>query len=362
MRRINSLKVFWIEKTIKVLVENCKCGSYISGAEVPIYSDTRKIQEVEDSTYIVEMEWIIMIVTKDIFSDDVEDEYIKKEAMNMIKDYEKKYSNLEDSPCIGVMYVRDNLWKKEIKPVVFVRETNTLFYETACGSGTCSVWLVESLKDKISKNIPIVQPSWSELNIEVEFNGFGFKKAFITGPAEQRRYWGIGTENTLSQIIELYKSVFSRAPYFEYFSDSEVKEVIYRTIEKSWEWRIKETLEWKVIAFLATLPFENTDEVSYDIKRNILWELWGKMKNFSYISELWVSDGMKKNSVWLDFISWLVRENKNFIIRINENNKETIELSKKLWFEMLKTQDSVYMKGISGESLEQKKVYLALIK
>ena len=51
-----------------------------------------------------------------------------------------------------------------IKPVVWVRDIATLFYETGCASGTTAVAIVEALKQKQNLNsLPILQPSGAPL-------------------------------------------------------------------------------------------------------------------------------------------------------------------------------------------------------
>ena len=54
----------------------------------------------------------------------------------------------------------------EISPVVFVRAINTLFYETACGSGTTAVGVYESAKRGEGIDINILQPSGNTINVK----------------------------------------------------------------------------------------------------------------------------------------------------------------------------------------------------
>ena len=48
----------------------------------------------------------------------------------------------------GVMFIERKNGKIILSPVVFVKEINTLFYETACGSGSVAVGIYESFKNK----------------------------------------------------------------------------------------------------------------------------------------------------------------------------------------------------------------------
>ena len=80
-----------------------------------------------------------------IESDNINEKYNKDE----LKKY--AYSILEELDLLkedaaGVIFV--NLLNKttiEIYPIVYVSKINTLFYETACGSGTTAVGIYESI-------------------------------------------------------------------------------------------------------------------------------------------------------------------------------------------------------------------------
>ncbi len=115
------------------------------------------------------------------------------EAGNINKEYSKealkqyafsilKKENLLSLDAAGVMFVNrlydDNI---EISPIVFVKAINTLFYETACGSGTTAVGIYESYKRKKGINVNILQPSGNRINVKTEVDDENIYNARISG-------------------------------------------------------------------------------------------------------------------------------------------------------------------------------------
>jgi len=45
---------------------------------------------------------------------------------------------------LGVMFLAPSEFGVRMRPVVLVRDIDTLFYETACGSGTTAIGLLEA--------------------------------------------------------------------------------------------------------------------------------------------------------------------------------------------------------------------------
>lgn len=88
-------------------------------------------------------------------------EELKEYAYNILKE-----NNLLKEDAAGVMFIEKKDNKVILSPVVFVKEINTLFYETACGSGSVAVGIYESFKNKDSVNIDILQPSGEIINVD----------------------------------------------------------------------------------------------------------------------------------------------------------------------------------------------------
>lgn len=72
----------------------------------------------------------------------------------------------------------------KINPIVWVRDIESLFYETACGSGTVATAIVLANKVKGNVSAEIVQPSGMSIRAEVESDGETVTRAVISGPVE----------------------------------------------------------------------------------------------------------------------------------------------------------------------------------
>lgn len=151
----------------------------LAWAQMPIYPDLQKITHTKEGFDIVEMEGITHVVVPDIYSYLSPGE-IKKRAFRLLQLLELNQS----VPASGVIFTQKTPQGFQIRPVVWVREIQTLFYETACGSGTTAVGLVEALKEKKSIEIPVLQPSGLPITISVSFDGKKFEEARVSGPIE----------------------------------------------------------------------------------------------------------------------------------------------------------------------------------
>ena len=178
--KIKDIRVFGIEKKLNVFLES-KLGKVISWTEMPIYTNPKNIKKIEENIYIVKMDWITHIVIENMSLSNLSIEEIKSKAMKKMEEFQEKYIDLKNIPCLGVIYIESNssLNKKIIKPIVFVRSINTIFYETACWSWTCAVWMVEALKKWKNINLDVLQPSWFIISVKVEYDWNNFWNAYI---------------------------------------------------------------------------------------------------------------------------------------------------------------------------------------
>jgi diaminopimelate epimerase len=175
--------------TIKVSgVENkLRAGVTSDGeayAEMPVYADPSKIRIDTDNpgNYYVEMEGITHYVdfnpTKIKGFTDAE---LEEEARSSLKE-----KNLMEGPAAGIIYTERQPDGLKITPVVYVRDIDTLFVETACGSGTAAVGLAlakETGNDVIE--VPIIQPTGVPINVSVNYNGQKFGYTQISGLVKQ---------------------------------------------------------------------------------------------------------------------------------------------------------------------------------
>ena len=89
-----------------------------------------------------------------------------------------------EEKAIGIMLLEKETEKIKINPIVWVKEINTVFYETACGSGSLGTAIYNYLKNK-DKKIELIQPSRYSINIELKENKSYIEKAIISGIVEE---------------------------------------------------------------------------------------------------------------------------------------------------------------------------------
>ena len=76
---------------------------------------------------------------------------------------------LTSQPAVGVSYYDTESERAEFS--VWVRDVNTVFDETACGSGTCAIGIAFATRARASRKLHITQPSGEKITVEVEFDG-----------------------------------------------------------------------------------------------------------------------------------------------------------------------------------------------
>lgn len=151
--------------------------SNTSFAQMPIFNSFNKVEQVSNNIWKVEIKGITHLITplKDWDADN-----LKLEGKKILK----KYDLLETSPAAGVMFYSE--LKKDsykIDPIVWVRDLKTLFYETACASGTTAFGLMLSKqKNKSIEDVKILQPSDQFLSVSIDMGEGEFKEAYIEGP------------------------------------------------------------------------------------------------------------------------------------------------------------------------------------
>ena len=101
---------------------------------------------------------------------------IKEQTRKIIHQY-----NLQDSEAVGVMYLETKDGKLKIHPVVWVNSIDTLFYETACGSGTTATAMVQAFCQKKSVSLSILQPSGFSIQANIDWKQGEIIKAVISG-------------------------------------------------------------------------------------------------------------------------------------------------------------------------------------
>jgi diaminopimelate epimerase len=93
---------------------------------------------------------------------------------------------LADFPAAGVMLVtRTERGDFILDPYVYVAETQTIYNETACGSGTAAVAMVEAFRRNQSiPSIKVLQPSGMNIEAKVGYRNKKFENVCISGGVE----------------------------------------------------------------------------------------------------------------------------------------------------------------------------------
>lgn len=159
-------------------------------SEIPLYSGKDFINAIDNGIYEIIMNGIkYIILEKDISKQYLLDKKnIKANAMNILKEYK-----IRDAEAIGVIFIEDVNEKIKIHPVVWVKSINTLFYETACGSGTTAVAILQAVKHNKSQNLDIIQPSNQIITAKIILNKGIIESACILG--------NIKTDNCARRIM-----------------------------------------------------------------------------------------------------------------------------------------------------------------
>ena len=82
-----------------------------------------------------------------------------------------------ESGCFGLLYLSDN----RMRPLVYVRDTDTLIWESSCASGTCAVAAALALRQKQTLSLELFQPGGS-LIAKATVNTDGLSSLTLDGP------------------------------------------------------------------------------------------------------------------------------------------------------------------------------------
>ena len=185
--------------TIKVsgVKEKLIAGVTESGegfSQMPVFSDASSIKADNHGNALVAMEGITHYV-------DFDADKIKGLTIEEVKEKARKQMTemrIDQELACGIIYVKKIKDQLSIHPIVYVRDADTLYYETACGSGTTALGLVLAKKEgRDIKELPIIQPSGLTIKVTVSFNGKTFTYAQIQSSI-QKIYEGKLTPQLLS--------------------------------------------------------------------------------------------------------------------------------------------------------------------
>lgn len=161
------LRVFGTNRILRAWID----GRKNVWAQMPLPS---KLQvDTVGKFQIVELEGITQVVAALPRSNNTPEE-LKRIGFSILK----RLKLITPVPATGVMFVSRKDKNIKIDPVVWVRDVKTLFYETACASGTTAVAVLEFLKEgKGRARFSVIQPSGKKLLAQVEKSNLNIQVA-----------------------------------------------------------------------------------------------------------------------------------------------------------------------------------------
>lgn len=150
-----------------------------------IYKNISDLIEVKNNITYVKIDGILIVV----FDEEKSKDYITKLreneeiAKNEIKQLMIKEIQTEEK-AIGIMLLEKVSSKIKINPVVWVKDIDTVFYETACGSGSLGTAIYNYYKNKDEK-LELIQPSGYSINIDLDVKAQYIESASISGIVEE---------------------------------------------------------------------------------------------------------------------------------------------------------------------------------
>ena len=145
--------------------------------EIPL-KNNKIVSKVDNKIYKVEFDDIIFLV----LLQDISKKYLleKSNIIDISKTFIKDYK-LTEEKAVGIIYLEDIGNSIKINPIVWVKEIDTCFYETACGSGSMAVCLTLAKLNRKNIEVDLVQPSNKVIKASVEYDGMNFSKSIISG-------------------------------------------------------------------------------------------------------------------------------------------------------------------------------------
>ena len=141
---------------------NFNVSNGVIAVEMPLPLDGNLATQVAEGT-LVQLDGIAQLVVTDAT---IQQSRTPRELLNDL--LEQNSYGLAEQPAVGVTYYdRDT---KNAEFGVWVKEVNTVFDETACGSGTCAIGVASALDTKQNQKIEVIQPSGESITTEAAFD------------------------------------------------------------------------------------------------------------------------------------------------------------------------------------------------
>ena len=153
-------------------------------AEMPIIEDySSAFLPLKGGLYWVSIEGISHLIVPQVQSVSYLNRILSCEnedaQKNIAFDVLKKTSeenSLSPGKAYGVIFLENIAGLLRMHPFVHVVESDTTYYETACGSGAMCVGLLNSFLSRESANLPVLQPSGKIIRVETGCSDAGEPK------------------------------------------------------------------------------------------------------------------------------------------------------------------------------------------
>lgn len=345
-------------------------------AQMPIYSDPSAILPdlSRPGNYIIAMEGITHYIDRDFEKiSGLSHDEIKRKARE-----EMRLKGIDQNPAAGIIYTKQEGDSYSILPIVYVKDIDTLFLETACGSGTTALGLVLALERRDSiTNVPIIQPSGIQIEVSIDYNGKTFGYAQIKGPIEKLQQGTLETTKNKSYAIEeiegprqlddalrnrglreAYRDAFGRPPYNESFTDEEIDLMFGDYVRDGSVFVAID--QGQVISFAATQPLRSVPELG-----EILVGCDGIDADSWYIPELGTKQAYESNGIGKKVMQKALAAvtADTITLRTNANNTRAQGLYLSLGFEFIQSlSQDITQERTDGTKDTDTRIFMQLIR
>lgn len=147
-------------------------------AQMPI-KDINSIRKINTNLFRIDLEGIVQLVCLDDITG-LNPKKLKSLAYEILK----KEDLILSEPAAGVMFIKEYPTFIKMKPVVWVRDIETLLYETACASGTAAVGAWRNFQNPQKETMTrVMQPSGKFIEVSV-YQKDNSLKVYIDGQIE----------------------------------------------------------------------------------------------------------------------------------------------------------------------------------
>lgn len=148
--------------------------------KLPINNNINNIIENKDKMSIIKLDGIVLLVLNEESSRDYIEALKKDEKKTKIELKEKMKETKIDEKALGIILLENENDKLKINPIIWVKEIDTVYYETACGSGSLAAAIYKNYIEGTNQ-IEILQPSGGIISIKLNIEKDFIKNAIIMG-------------------------------------------------------------------------------------------------------------------------------------------------------------------------------------